>query len=73
MRLMIKLVLAAVTSGLVAGPAAAQSYGGASGGDLLGYRSSSANYYRRQGGAKARGKSAKRKARKARPHRRVRG
>lgn len=47
--------------------AQAQTYGGASSGDLLGYRSSSAHYYRRSAGSKPRPRAARRRTRQRRP------
>lgn len=55
------LAVAAVCA--VAEPAGAQTYGGASSSDLLGYRSSSAHYYRRSAPARARRNAARRRAR----------
>lgn len=47
MRLMIRFALVAAFACVLSAPAGAQTYGGASSGDLLGYRSSAGHYYRR--------------------------
>jgi hypothetical protein len=66
-KLVMLFVLAVAAVCAVAEPAGAQTYGGASTGDLLGYRSSSGHYYRRSRASKARPKATRRRARKRRP------
>ncbi len=61
MRLMTYLVLACVAACALAAPAGAQTFGGASSSDLLGYRSSAGHYYRRSLGSKVRSNAARRK------------
>ena len=63
------LIQFAVTVAVVcawSAPAGAQSYGGASSSDLLGYRSSSAHYHRRSSASNARSNAARRRARQRR-------
>ena len=66
-KLVMLFVLAAAAVCVSAEPAGAQTYGGASSGDLLGYRSSSGHYYRRSARARARRNAARRRSQKRRP------
>ncbi len=65
--LMIRLALTAAFVCVMAAPASAQSYGGASSSDLLGYRSSAGHYYRRSLGSKVRSNAARRQGQQQRP------
>lgn len=60
MRLTTYFVLAGAAACALAAPAGAQTFGGASSGDLLGYRSSSGHYYRRSLGSKVRSNASRR-------------
>jgi hypothetical protein len=60
MRLMTYLVLSGAAACALAAPAGAQTFGGASSSDLLGYRSSAGHYYRRSLGSKVRSNAARR-------------
>jgi hypothetical protein len=60
MRLMTYFVLAGAAACALAAPAGAQTFGGASSSDLLGYRSSAGHYYRRSLGSKVRSNAARR-------------
>jgi hypothetical protein len=66
MRLMTHFALAAAAVCACVAPAAAQTFGGASSSDLLGYRSSSGHYYRRSLGSKVRSNAARRGGRQQR-------
>jgi hypothetical protein len=67
MRLLIYTVLAGAAACALAAPAGAQTFGGASSSDLLGYRSSAGHYYRRSLGSKVRSNAARRKGQQQRP------
>jgi hypothetical protein len=54
MKLTMYFVLAAASAFLFVVPMKAQTYGGASSGDLLGYRSSAGHYYKRSSSSKVR-------------------
>lgn len=63
MRLLTYFALAAAAVGALAAPTAAQTYGGASSSDLLGYRSSAGHYYNRSLGSKVRSNATRRRTR----------
>lgn len=67
MRLTTYFILAGAAACVLAAPAGAQTFGGASSSDLLGYRSSSGHYYRRSLGSKVRSNAARRKGQQQRP------
>lgn len=67
MRLLSYFVLAGAAACALAAPAGAQTFGGASSSDLLGYRSSAGHYYRRSLGSKVRSNAARRKGQQQRP------
>ena len=62
MRLLTYSALAFAAACALAAPTAAQTYGGASSSDLLGYRSSAGHYYNRSLGSKVRSNASRRRA-----------
>ena len=67
MRRMIYFALAAASACALGGAARAQTFGGASSSDLLGYRSSAGHYYNRSLGSKVRSNAARRGSSPQRP------
>jgi hypothetical protein len=62
LKILTYVALSLASACALAAPAGAQTYGGASSGDLLGYRSSAGHYYNRSLGPKVRSNSTRRRA-----------
>jgi hypothetical protein len=73
MRLLTYFALAAAVACTLAAPTGAQTYGGASSSDLLGYRSSAGHYYNRSLGSKVRSNATRRRTRPQTPPQRPSG